>query len=1530
MATLINDTEQQQLEDPSVISQLTPEEELDRLSRAPVSERSVPPTPEKELNQLQGPDTVGPTGTPIEERSFSTGDVFQELIAEESNEVFQMLDEAPVSISTAFLDKRALDLTAIKARIDPLRDRYQLMRESILELSGNMTQEEVFETYQQEAANQASQFSLDAIEQSLQLEDGATEEEVIKDVGIALSLPKKYSGLLGEQQLFVDNHAPLTFDEGVKAEIAAADFTWAVFSQFSESLGIFDKYGSSLLGLLLLPDFIKDANDLVGGDFIDTGDALKELVSSYQSLPTGEKPQAFVDIFERSLVAFESNPWKVAGLVSLLNSPEVTADVNLEVVLGAFDAISLGADLLPIRTIRGIAGATRKQQQLKAAGDTQGAAEAPLTSPDSVFVAGDSVDKANTANAFDLDKSLVGVGSQDGLSAEGIKLKENIAKNIENNVEAPMEVLVKENKAIDLTSLNATEKEQATANFWLFKQAEATEKGVLFTNATIKSSDEGGFVAEYLLDGVPTVERREWLRSDVGTFDAHNPDFLTSDTPNRLFNFFASADTKLATVDPDIVNEVTFGGLQASIIQKQLTTIAKELNKKVDKDTRLAVDELLVAGDQMGEVFSLADLRSGTKEFSSGKRVYNDKEISHYYEKLAFTDELWKFRNGLIREELLFKGAVELRTTSLKTPDVTNKKIILPKSDFRNVDFSDTDLIYAPQLSESGVHLTVSQVKARLDDLKEQGYLPARIVNDYTAGGNKKVKWALFKDEGKDGRAYAAELPMEVLNRQKGYQARIYTPGYYFIKANGQTLRAAKSLKEAKEWIREFHIDQEAREVPASERLNPEPFRDRQLNKLEAISEDANQYGGLYDGPRKKDLLRDTEGNPLDRLNWGDSTQRYINSVSEEMPLNKYKLSLIERFNNSVDTILKRENPDKGWHPDDWKTADLSVITDANTRKAMENTRTYILDQFKISSNEERTWNTFMMDVAEGMEGSTGSNALQRTAITLAHKDPIKQMKGATFNTMMGWYNPRHLYIQMQNASLAVAHAPRLAAKNALKTTQMVTLINLSEENVAKWAKTYSKMPFSPSAEELIQEVKDFKRAGMQSSILRNADIQASTQGITGGTKAAVLNVARKGLVFYEYGETVSRIAAWNIAKSKWKEANPGKVFDDQGVKDVTRETFRMNLNMQKENSANFQNNKFTANALQFLQVQTKFSEKVVGGLLKNGDPLKGQWTRAEAGRALAGQLFFYGALGVPIVQSAVEYGLEYLGTDPVQLKKDYPLIQEGINDGFTGMLFELAGFENSFGGDTSSLLAGMDNNILWALGQQAAQHFAGRTTEKIDFTETVVGPSLTFASRSSDAIINTVKALGVLYRTPTLETVGNVAFETIDDIGSITSTWSNASKILLASSYGGVFSKKGDKILSMEQLSGQTLQSLVAATMGIPLEVYTANYSLMIGGKDRQRYLRDVQTSVKKAQVIYMGNGNEARYTANVAHLLTGLSDLEKRNIMKNVVDDVLGESQKTQLDKQLSALTRDILRAGGRLPIPLGAGDVVTKEAE
>ena len=106
------------------------------------------------------------------------------------------------------------------------------------------------------------------------------------------------------------------------------------------------------------------------------------------------------------------------------------------------------------------------------------------------------------------------------------------------------------------------------------------------------------------------------------------------------------------------------------------------------------------------------------------------------------------------------------------------KVLGIPKKNFQGVDATGDSLILTPNMNKSGYSEYRTLAK---DKLTEEGYHLVELVEPYMIN-DKKVKYALIKNEGSAGKTSINRLPDEVLHRIPGYVPRNYKPGYYFVK----------------------------------------------------------------------------------------------------------------------------------------------------------------------------------------------------------------------------------------------------------------------------------------------------------------------------------------------------------------------------------------------------------------------------------------------------------------------------------------------------------------------------------------------------------------------------------------------------------------------------------------------------------------------------------------------------------------------------------------------------------------------------
>lgn len=162
-------------------------------------------------------------------------------------------------------------------------------------------------------------------------------------------------------------------------------------------------------------------------------------------------------------------------------------------------------------------------------------------------------------------------------------------------------------------------------------------------------------------------------------------------------------------------------------------------------------------------------------------------------------------------------------------------------------------------------------------------------------------------------------------------------------------------------------------------------------------------------------------------------------------------------------------------------------------------------------------------------------------------------------------------------------------------------------------------------------------------------------------------------------------------------------------IQEVSQEALRMQMNLQSENAAWWQQTPGINVATQFLQVQAKFLENVMPKVLGGS----GKWSAQEKRRAMAGQLFLYGVVGVPVAEEAVSYVASLNNQTPQEFIKENPTFTDSVNEGFVGMLASLMGAEDLAPTESFNLVAGLDDNVLANLASGAIDVFNGGYSEE-------------------------------------------------------------------------------------------------------------------------------------------------------------------------------------------------------------------------
>ncbi len=1417
-------------------------------------------------------------------------------------------------------------------------------------------------------------------------------ESITRGQRILEALPavqERFEDIDGYYQFVSDNNSPMDVETIRAKQSAVKGRAYQILEDFSEEDGVLDtvvNYAS-----LLVPDFTKDAADLVDGSVFDSPQALINAVREFQLRDVEEQAVLIEEIIPAVWEAYDRNAVKAASFIeTLFNIPGAAGDIQLGVALDIVDIADVGTALkaakgfLGSRNIAarsadadGLDEAARRQivasvddanvedaigmSKVDAAHsanplptkliDDKGGSvdniagiideikagqrsvdsvtdhwinqytlarqvlDSSASKPDAIEYYSSVLEQASKFIAARLNSpalqkqfsSKLNSGADDSAKAESVRaaIKEEARESVkqpkpsvvdEYSNEANMEAVANLGKVREVKETTAglvkriitpkafTPEEQTFAinKAQEVLRQEAMEEGLALNSMSVVARDKEGFTVRFGTTSGDQERTFKFTRDDVGSVISENEAKTFKQDWQNLFGKVFSPDVLLSKAFPTLVDDVTFAGQQGSILTNSLGKLWNSASKGLSKEESFQVDSILMAGDETSKVFSIAELREGLIETLNGTIKLNDAQIESYYAKRQFFDELHKLRDHTTKRQLEIEGYENLAYIDSKgaAANLVGRK----RKTFDTNTIGLKEAVFTPD--SDAKFMSGSSLEAWARQYK-QDYDLVDLLQPIRMKDGSEVTVAMVRRDAK-----WSGLPSRVLNYQAGYVPRVYPRGYYYVRdldsPNREVLYAFPTKEKADAWALEAGG-------------NLSVYADREFNAAMQLVEDSNAFGGLYTGARKTQPLMLRDGDNVsrpERMSVAGATERYIQNISNILPLNDYRAASIERWKNTVNSFAKANNREgvvKNFN-------DSIDHLPKDVKDLMEQARQYIKENMGMPSREERATERLMLGAANMLYGKPFGSKPRQWLLDNSQGDVSHWIKGVSFNMHMGWFNLRQLFVQMQNASLAISMNPNLALPAVKEALEMRTIALLSDEQALAAGKHLG------FGDELIQSVKEYNRSGLRDSITRQGDFDSNAAGVAKGSLDAIRKTAKAGRVFFNEGENFSRLMSWSISRNKWKQANPNKALDEDAIQAISVDALRMQMNLQSENAAWWQKAPVFNVATQFLQVQAKFLENVMPKVLGGGT----RWSPSEKRRALAGQLFLYGVVGVPIAEEAISYAADLAGKTPQEFIEENPTYAEAINEGFTGLVASLMGAEDIAASESFSLLAGMDDNIIYSLAEGAIEVFNGGYSQE-GAVEMFTGPSANIIRRFGDVGSNLMLSMKALYEVPSAEMAYEALISNVDSIAAMTSTWSNARKLRTLHNSGNLFSSRGKLIATQRELGELSLPEQLGLAMGFPTNIESSYYASKQDVRDALKYKQDAVKDIKAAMLEYVNTGNQNLYKAKLFWLLNDFSDLEKSRILQQINKDSL--NPKSGVDRTLKQATRLFIESGGRV---------------
>lgn len=844
---------------------------------------------------------------------------------------------------------------------------------------------------------------------------------------------------------------------------------------------------------------------------------------------------------------------------------------------------------------------------------------------------------------------------------------------------------------------------------------------------------------------------------------------------------------------------------QTAKVFRELTDLQKEatapLGNLLSPKARASikkVEHVLLEGDMYengdktrGTVFDVDKLK--------GHYHLNEAEIETYYRTNRLFNNLWRLRNNTKREEMV---ALKFKQVNLLDDEYSFGKPHLTEGDAVQA--------VARASSKQGFDVQADEVveltKEYLEEQYALGKVLVKLPEGYNSGaGRGKYTNVLVEAES------VRELPSVVLNRKKGYVPRISQNGDWFVKEFGdevidgqlttsplKTLRYFDNKADA-ETYRQQLIDEAMKSVEdggegLTEKQARNKYQSLEDREQEIISTATGKFsngsGGLYTAARAEDeILFGLKGDDAIRVNPYDALVRNIANISRAVPINQWRLGMEQRWINTARALTGEEINKFGEFP--------KSIEGTRKGKFLNTMAQQIRDWQGFPTESEQFFNSVSQRMHEWALNGDREKVAKVTG-WMRDKDPVSATRAVAFHALLGWFNPAQLWVQAQGMSIAVSIN---MGKNLTKTLKTTTGLTVLGEDIADVGKTRMKLAAKAagvSEDELRTVYELWDRSGLADSILQTADHAAAIRG-HGIAMDALKRASDRGLFFYRGGELLNRRMSFSTALDEWQTATGRKIPSNDELKGIVDRTNNLMLNLSKANRASWQKGLLSV-PTQFIQVSTKALESVTGA--------NNNFTPAERGRILAGQIALYGAAGVPLANLGVNYLIEVAGFTQDDIDNN-PVLVKTINDGFWGFVTLGVFGVDSEVASRGSLIRGVTDFI-----------------DNWMYSESTVGNKLLGAfgavnQRFWDQFIDDARPL--FYASETMDVIDIAKIPVMPFLSSV-STWRNGEKAVFMQQMDAILNRHGDVLIGREFDWRESLMAAIGFQHSEEAQIYDLN----------------------------------------------------------------------------------------------------------
>lgn len=480
-----------------------------------------------------------------------------------------------------------------------------------------------------------------------------------------------------------------------------------------------------------------------------------------------------------------------------------------------------------------------------------------------------------------------------------------------------------------------------------------------------------------------------------------------------------------------------------------------------------------------------------------------------------------------------------------------------------------------------------------------------------------------------------------VVGKVDGAFARIYTEEY-FIKLNGKKLiddtyedtsyafRTAINEKDAAKYVAGFNALMDMRrgitvvsETDVAKYLgafekNPKKLADDinagsydgakatfNYNKIEdgffrdvtGIGREDRGEGRLFWSGRSEEAIQSITTGSTDAITKGPlaSLEAEISNTARFVSSSEFRRNAIQRWYNTFEDSISATDKLGAKSAEDVffnvvNNVKGVAVGDVNAKRMLA-TKDFILSQLGAKTTDEK----MMQHAINTLTGNLTIPGFSHVGAWLRKTDLVNWVKGVNSTLMLGLFSPAQLFVQASGFFLSASISPKHGLKAAFSVRPILIAMTSDNPSVWKWAFKAGDVAKNAGMKET--EFMRVAAAIKKTGLLDNIGASSVYNGADGATNIFARNknkFSQAQMMFFNKGEEINRVSAFDIARREFIEANPTVVWDtDEALSIIMLRADDLTMNMSRVNEARMSQGIFGV-PLQFLQHNIRLGTNIL------------------------------------------------------------------------------------------------------------------------------------------------------------------------------------------------------------------------------------------------------------------------------------------------------------------------------------------------